>query len=144
MVSISRESAAETDARLCALMPRVMLKVYDRPYCWEDLPRSAFPAQVSDEALALVSDDQSWSQLVPATDDSGETFRLFRFHFPADVDNSGFVGWLATRLKEKFGTGVFVTCGHNGSAGGIYDYWGCPLDVADAVLAEIAGLMRTG
>ncbi|WP_436025877.1 DUF6196 family protein [Trinickia sp. LjRoot230] len=27
--------------------------------------------------------------------------------------STSFVGWLATHLKNRFGTGVFVTCGQN-------------------------------
>ncbi|MGI5346709.1 DUF6196 family protein [Streptomyces sp. CA-250714] len=45
------------------------------------------------------------------------------FHFPAAADNSGFVGWLASELKDQLGTGVAVLCGYNSAQGGIYDYW---------------------
>lgn len=142
MVSISKETWAETEARLRQLMPRAILKVFQSPYQWEDFPRTEFPQQVSKDALALVCDERTWSQLVPVNGRDTEAFRVFRFHFPAEDDNSGFIGWLASRLKSKFGTGVFVTCGFNAQAGGIYDYWGCPLDVAPAVLREIAELTR--
>jgi hypothetical protein len=57
-----------------------------------------------------------------------------------DLDNSGFVGWLASHLKTAVGTGVFVVCGQNTRRGGIFDYWGVPVEAADAVLAEVRRL----
>jgi hypothetical protein len=67
---------------------------------------------------------------------------LFRFHFPEGADNSGFVGWLATRLKLRFGTGVFVTCGQHRRDGGIFDYWGVPALLAAEVIREIERLVK--
>jgi hypothetical protein len=32
---------------------------------------------------------------------------------------------------------VFVVCGQNSTCGGIFDYWGAPLSVADQVLKEV-------
>ena len=61
-------------------------------------------------------------------------------HFDPALDNSGFVGWLASHLKAVLGTGVFVVCGQNGARGGIFDYWGCPIRVADAVFGEVRAL----
>lgn len=57
-----------------------------------------------------------------------------------NVDNSGFVGWLATHIKRATGSGVFVVCGQNSCGGGIYDHWGCPEAVADPVLETIHAL----
>ncbi len=62
---------------------------------------------------------------------------MFCFHFPDGLDNSGFVGWLATHLKETLGTSVFVICGQNSDRGGIFDYWACPLNLGD----EVAGMI---
>ena len=95
-------------------------------------PLDAFAARARSDALALVRDDAVWSQLSPG-DGPGERFRIFRFHFPEGVDNSGFVGWLASRLKLEFGTGVFVICGQNSGDGGIFDYWGVPEMLGDVV-----------
>ena len=58
-------------------------------------------------------DDKVWSQLVPCADQERELYTVFRFHFPNGLDNSGFVGWLASHLKARLGTGVFVICGQN-------------------------------
>ena len=62
----------------------------------------------------------------PAGTAGGERFALFSFHFPAGLDNSGFVGWLASELKRRLGTGVVVICGQNSERGGIHDHWGYP------------------
>ena len=50
------------------------------------------------------------------------------------------VGWLASWLKKGFGTGVFVTCGQNSRAGGIYYYWGVPAVLGAPVIAAVRGL----
>ncbi len=142
MVDISHETTEQTEARLLRVITEAKLVVYSDTYVFEEFPLDRFPASARADALALVRDDSVWSQLVPGTDAQQERFGVFRFHFPADADNSGFVGWLATRLKRQFGTGVFVTCGQNGAAGGIFDYWGVPAALAPAVFAEIARWVR--
>jgi 2-iminobutanoate/2-iminopropanoate deaminase len=71
-----------------------------------------------------------------------ESFGLFSFHFAHGVDNSGFVGWLATIMKRELGTGVFVVCGQNSNRGGIFDYWGIPIamkDEAARILRDLRG-----
>ena len=113
------------------------IRVYDQPYAFEETARSDAPPSVRADALAVVGDDEVWSQLVPSFDLADEWFAVFRFHFPPGIDNSGFVGWLASRLKRELGTGVFVVCGQNSQRGGIYDYWGCPTSEADILLREI-------
>ena len=60
--------------------------------------------------------------------------------FPEGVDNSGFVGWVATHLKRHLGTGVFVICGQNSRRGGIFDYWGIPLQMRNAAQSLIDAL----
>ncbi|GAA2491135.1 hypothetical protein Ahu01nite_029380 [Winogradskya humida] len=87
--------------------------------------------------LAVVRDEDSWSWLAPADPSAGERFVVVSFHFPPELDNSGFVGWLATHLKRELGTGVFVTCGQNSTRGGIYDYWGCPAQLRTEVLQAL-------
>jgi hypothetical protein len=52
------------------------------------------------------------------------------------------VGWLATHLKQRFGTGVFVTCGQNRRDGGVFDYWGVPLALREDVFAEVERLVE--
>ena len=118
--------------------------VYDDAYVFEEFPLDAFCERADPNALALVRDDQVWSQLIkhpnPARDD--EPFAIWRFHFPAGADNSGFVGWLAMRLKEQFGTGVFVVCVQNSADEGIFDDWGCPLELRDDIIGAVESLVR--
>lgn len=137
MVNVSHESAEETERRLERVITQARLKVFPSTWAFEEFPLDAFPASVRRDALALVRDDAVWSQLVPSEDPGRELFGIFRFHFAAGADNSGFVGWLATRLKRSLGTGVFVACGQNSVDGGIFDYWGVPAAVADQAFREI-------
>lgn len=141
MVDISNETAQETDSRLSALLPDCRVTVHKPLYGWVALPPRVHPFGVRDDALALVQDQGTWSQLVPADDESLELFKIFTVHFPERLDNSGFVGWLASRLKSEFGTGVFVVCGYNPDDGGIYDHWGCPAAIAAEVLDSVRKLV---
>ncbi|MFP3546954.1 DUF6196 family protein [Rhizobium sp. SIMBA_035] len=139
MVDISLETSDQTDARLRRLFPRTTMREFDESYSFVEFALDAFPSQVSADALALIRNEHCWSQLVPMTV-GGELFKIFSFHFPQGEDNSGFVGWLASHLKNRFGTGVFVICGQDSDRGGIYDYWGCPVSLAGDVSAELATL----
>jgi hypothetical protein len=140
MVHVSHETAEETETRLRRVVRAAHLEVFDRPYGFAEFRSDELATAADPEALALVRDNQMWSQLVPHRGDAAEAFTIFSFHFPSDLDNSGFVGWLATHLKRRLGTGVFVLCGHNSARGGIFDYWGCPVALRDEVLAELADL----
>ncbi|MBI0327241.1 DUF6196 family protein [Burkholderia plantarii] len=142
MVDISHETAERTEQRLRRVITEARLVVYPGSYRFDEFPLDRFPAAARADALALVRDDQVWSQLVPSEEAGHERFGVFRFHFPDGADNSGFVGWLATHLKRRFGTGVFVTCGQNSAAGGIFDYWGVPAELAQPVFAELGRLVR--
>ena len=110
------------------------------PHAFEEFALPQFSDRAKADALALVRDDAVWSQLAPCGPDAPEPFALWRFHFRAGADNSGFVGWLATHLKSRFGTGVFVVCGQNSADGGIFDYWGCPWELREDVIAEVREL----
>jgi hypothetical protein len=141
MVDISQETAEQTESRLRRVIKTARLTVYQHSYAFHEFPLTDFPGSARTDALALVRDDRVWSQLVPCDDPREDLFTLFRFHFPADADNSGFVGWLATHLKRRFGTGVFVTCGQNRRDGGIFDYWGVPLAIGVDTVNEVQGLV---
>jgi hypothetical protein len=135
---ISQETPTQTQARLRQVIAEAELLVYDQPYVFEEVSIERFPSRHIGDALAFVRDSHVWSALVPQRQQQqAEAFSIFSFHFPPNLDNSGFVGWLASHLKASVGTGVFVVCGQNSRCGGIFDYWGAPLAVADQVLKEV-------
>lgn len=136
-MDISQESPEQTEGRLRAVIAAAKLTWYPGAFAYSEFPASAFPVQEVGTALALVRDDEVWSVLQPATADAVEPVALFSFHFPEGVDNSGFVGWLASALKRELGTGVLVVCGRNERRGGIFDYWGVPLRLREATVAVI-------
>jgi hypothetical protein len=139
-MDISYETPEQTQQRLLQVIAHAQLHVLDGTYAFEEFPLPDFLRRVTPSALALVRDDEVWSQLVPSADRTQELCTVFRFHFEAGLDNSGFVGWLASYLKAKLGTGVFVVCGSNSQLGGIFDYWGCPVAVGSQVIAEVERL----
>jgi hypothetical protein len=145
-MDLSRDGPAETEARLRRVVAEAALEILPGAWWFDELPLAAFPARVRPDAVALVRDGNCWSQLVPVRsgDAPAERVRLWCFHFPAGLDNSGFVGWLATQIKRETGSGVLVVCGHNSARGGIYDYWGCPERAAGAVLAAVGALRQGG
>lgn len=141
MVHVSQEEPEQARARLRRVLARADLERLEGAWCFVEQPASE-PVVLDPRALAFVRDRDSSSQLVPA-DEAGaevERFAVFGFHFDGALDNSGFVGWLAWELKVALGTGVFVLCGSNGARGGIYDYWGVPLELADRAAAVLAAL----
>lgn len=141
MVDISHETKEATHLRLLDVIREAILHVHSGRYRFNEFSSEEFEDALDPQALAIIRDGNLWSQLVPAQDDEGETFAVFSFHFPAGRDNSGFVGWLASHLKDCLGTGVFVICGYNSTRGGVFDYWGCPAIVADEVFAELQALI---
>lgn len=138
MVSVSVETPGQTEARLKQVIRLSEFKVYVEPFAFVE--HTEFPNSIDVKSLALVRDDEMWSELRPRQAGDNEAFAIFSFHFPTELDNSGFVGWLASHLKARFGTGLFVVCGQNSARGGIFDYWGCPWELADAVIDELKQL----
>jgi hypothetical protein len=137
---VSHESPEDTHARLSRVIAEAHLVVYEQTYAFVETSANCFPNELVPTALAFVRDEDVWSVLVPNSQPEHERFKLFSFHFTPGLDNSGFVGWLASHLKAKIGTGVMVVCGQNSQRGGIFDYWGAPLSVADRVVAEVRQL----
>ena len=106
---ISQETPTQTQARLRKVIAEAELLVYDQPYVFEEVSVERFPSQHIADALAFVRDSDVWSALVPQRQQQEEeAFSVFSFHFAPNLDNSGFVGWLASHLKASVGTGVFV------------------------------------
>ena len=137
---ISKESKQQTEERLINVLKSSDFKVYQEPYYFKEVPLNNLT--IDPNALAMVRDDEVWSLLVPAEKEGTENFKIFRFHFKPGLDNSGFVGWLATKIKEKFGSGIFVTCGQNSNLGGIFDYNGCPIEISDEIITYIYELRK--
>lgn len=128
MVSVSHERAVESERRLLAVLRAAEVVHLEGSWGFQrDIDRAP------PEAVAAVRDDEGWCSLVPAASGPGERFGLTRTTFPAGIDNSGFVGWLATTIKRRLGSGVFVVCGDNPGRGGIFDYLGYPIRIADDV-----------
>jgi hypothetical protein len=141
VVSVSQESIEQTEQRLKRVIAAAELVAFDGVWSFTESPLAQHPTLTPD-LLAVVRDEDSWSWLAPAEADAAEKFALFSFHFPPAEDNSGFVGWLASVLKQRLGTGVFVVCGQNSARGGIYDYWGCPAGLREQmqqVLDDLRG-----
>jgi hypothetical protein len=132
MVSISHERPVESQRRLRSVLRAAQLVHLPGSWCFQRIG-SQLPA----DALATVRDEDGWCALVPATADAAEQFGVTLTTFAPQIDNSGYVGWLATTIKQRLGSGVFVICGDNPRRGGIFDYLGYPLDIADAVHALI-------
>lgn len=141
---ISREPAHQTHARLGHVLAESEFVVYERPWAFVEVNNSRFPEELLPVALAFVRDEDVWSVLVPTSSPEQESFVIFGFHFRAGLDNSGFVGWLASHLKVCLGTGVLVVCGQNSLRGGIFDYWGAPWSMGRQVVAEIERLRVCG
>ncbi|ATW46912.1 DUF6196 family protein [Streptomyces peucetius] len=143
MVSISHETPQQTRTRLRRVLAEATFQVLPGHWAYHEHPAGPIP-QPSADALALVRDEESWSVLGPAQGDETEVFGVFAFHFPAAADNSGFVGWLASELKDQLGTGVAVLCGYNSTQGGIYDYWLVPAQLLGGAVAHVRELAAEG
>ena len=144
---VSPEPDAQIEARLLTVIALADFLSYDGAFGFVESSVRGIAPEIRPDAVAVVRDDDVWSQLVPIDRDAAGTAEqcaLFRFHFPPGIDNSGFVGWLATRLKRELGTGVFVICGMNSRRGGIYDYWGCPVPLRDDARRLIESLRAEG
>ena len=130
------ETGNATQARLLQVIGHADFEVLPGLYAFRPLPTGAKPA---DAALACVRKGEAWSELIPVDGRaSGMVFRVFAFHFDPQYDATGFVGWLHSHLARATGAGHIVV------SGGTFDYWGCPAEAADRVLAEIERLRERG
>jgi len=143
MISIStnRETPEQIQKRLLEVLSQAQIKMYEEEYAFEEFTQEEFAIKIKTDALALIRDENTWCQLVSSNNPGKKQFKVIRFYFNNNLDNSGFIGWLATHLKLKLGTGVFVIRGQNSEHGGIYDFWGFPVDVVDSVIEEIIKLI---
>ena len=136
MVTMSIETPAQSEARLRRVMRETSIEWLRGEWHYDERsPR--------DDALAMVVADGQRSWLNPASPtDETERFTVFRARFRPEADNSGFVGWLASRIKSDTGSGVIVVCGYDPDQGGVFDYWGVPEDVGPAARELVDRLVR--
>ncbi|RKS10079.1 hypothetical protein DFP74_5831 [Nocardiopsis sp. Huas11] len=137
MVSISRELPTESEARLRRVLRATDIEHLPGHWCFRRLTGAPPP-----DALATVRDADGWCALTPAEGEVAEPFGLTLSTFPPGIDNSGYIGWVSTTLKERTGSGVFVVCGDNPRRGGVFDYLGYPAEAADAVRGVLDDLRR--
>lgn len=142
MVTISQEAAAQTEARLRTVFRDSAIDWLPGTWSFVEGDEAA-----RSDAIAEIRDEGRRSGVCPATaaTDSAELFRVFRVVLPPARDDSGFVEWLASRIKEATGSGVFVLCGYNRHRGGVFDYYGVPEAAASEVrllLNRLAGHAR--
>jgi len=135
---ISNETVEQTEKRLKKVIQTADFRIFDKSYYFKEVPVTNF--KFEREALAIVRDQDVWSFLIPSVSTESENFKIFSFHFENGLDNSGFVGWLASKIKQELGSGVFVVCGQNTNKGGIFDYWGCPIEIETEVISLIKKL----
>jgi diadenosine tetraphosphate (Ap4A) HIT family hydrolase len=148
MASVN-ETANDAQGRLLQVVAHAEFEVLPGVYSF--IPLAGGPTDLRDDALACVRDGAGWSELVPADESApAMVFKIFAFHFHSDDDATGFVGWLHSHLARTTGAGHIVVCGRSlrggggHTRGGIFDYWGCPADAAERVLAEIEMLRERG
>jgi Family of unknown function (DUF6196) len=130
MVSISQERPVESERRLRAVLRAAELQHLEGTWCFKRITGDA-PAG----AIATVRDVDGWCALVPTNEDATERFALTLTTFSPRIENSGYVGWIATAVKQRLGSGVFVVCSDNPERGGIFDYLGYPAKIANSVRA---------
>ena len=138
---VSSESSEETEARLRRVLASATVERVPGTWAFHDVNGVPSPDRLR-SSVACVRDGEQWSCLAPSDDVALELVALFVVHFRDGEDNSGFVGWLATHIKRTVGTGVCVVCGSNPRRGGIFDYWGCPAHMRDAVWSCVEALRR--
>jgi hypothetical protein len=130
MVFVSQELPAQTEARLRGVFQRSRFDWLPGRWTFRE---GDLPAETA--SLARIRDHEKLSALSPDSPEhsGGDRFAVFRVVLPAGEDDSGFVGWLSSRIKARTGSGVFVICGHDRERGGVFDYYGVPVVAADDV-----------
>ena len=149
---MSPETQEQAVVRLLKVIANAEYQVLPGFYAFEAMPKGL--VQAHPEALACVRDGEFWSQLIPVPHPGAvkDLFKIFMFRFNPQFDATGFVGWLHSHLARTTGAASVVICGkdrRSGSEfghgrGNIFDYWGCPANHADEVIAEVQSLIERG
>jgi hypothetical protein len=143
------ESSEQTHERLRGVIAASRFEALSQAYAWRPLGKSS---QLPADALAAVRDGAAWYALTPVSPNANGAYRILVFHFAEGSNASGFVAWLAGLMKQEAGTGAMVVCGFDARATpalwqtslGLFDYWGCPWERGDDVLALVERLRREG
>ncbi|MEV0703936.1 DUF6196 family protein [Saccharopolyspora sp. NPDC050389] len=138
MVTISRETSAQIEARLRGVYRECSIEWLAGLWSFVEGADAVHRA----DSIADIRDEGQLSALCPAVD-ADERFAVFRVVLPPDSDDSGFVGWLSSRIKAATGSGLFVICGHNRERGGVFDYYGVPEAIGDEARELLDRLTRT-
>src|SRR6266536_4757375 len=102
MVTVSHERAVESERRLQAVLCAAEVEHLVGTWCFR-----RFSGDIPAGALATVRDADGWCALTPASGrGTDERFALTVTTFDSVIENSGFVGWLATTIKRRVGSGV--------------------------------------
>jgi hypothetical protein len=142
-VDVTVETEKQSQERLLQVLAAAEVKWFPGHYAFEELQVLDLADEFLAEALAMIRDDGKWSVLRRTDSHSTEKFCIFSCHFDPDIPNSGFVGWLASEFKKSLGTGVFVVCGQNSERGGIFDYWGLPVEMRGRAAQVLETLRST-
>ena len=141
------ESEQQMGERLCGVIAGSRFEALSQPYGWQLVSQLS---QLPTTALAAVRDGSAWYALTPVARNAPGAYRILMFHFAEGSNASGFVAWLAGLMKKEAGTGAMVVCGFDARATpalwqtslGLFDYWGCPWDRGDEVVALVKRLRR--
>jgi hypothetical protein len=141
------ESAEQMHQRLRGVIAASRFEALVQPYAWTGFDASS---QLPADALAAVRDGAAWYALTPVASGAPGAYRVLVFHFAEGTNASGFVAWLAALMKQEAGTGAMVVCGFDARAApalwqtslGLFDYWGCPWQRGDDVIALVERLRR--
>ncbi|MEM9556479.1 MAG: DUF6196 family protein [Acidobacteriota bacterium] len=130
------------EQRLKRVLVNARMTVLPSFWVFEEFPDSEFVRRARRSSLALVRNQDTWSQLVEVDRTTARQDRLnvWLFEFASEPSNAGFVGWLASEIRRRSGTGVAVICGYDSARGGIYDYWACPQLAFESVQSTIREL----
>ena len=132
MVTVSQEVGAQTEARLRDVFRQSAVEWL--PGLWAFVEGEE--AVRHNDSIAEIRDEGRLSALYPSLT-AAERFGVFRVVLPRGADDSGFVGWLASRVKAQTGSGLFVICGQNARRGGIFDFYGVP----EAAIGEVGTVL---
>ncbi len=133
MVTVSHELRALTEARLRGVFRQSAVEWL--PGLWAFVEGEDVLGR--EDSIAEIRDEGRLSALCP-TLNAAERFGVLRVVLPRGADDSGFVGWLASRVKAETGSGLFVICGQDAGRGGIFDFYGVP----EAAIGEVCSVLE--